>query len=77
MWARCPTATTHKLARLVYFMLPRGKTFIDQGQQRSEEQQRQLSIAALAGSQLGQRRKPQEVVLAHPDLRPRSRLILT
>jgi transposase len=41
------TATAHKLARMVYFMLTRGETFVDQGQQRYEEQQRQRSIAAL------------------------------
>ena len=41
------TATAHKLARLVYFMLTRGEDFVDQGQQRYEEQQHQRSIAAL------------------------------
>ena len=41
------TAAAHKLARLVYFMLTRGEAFVDQGQQRYEEQQRQRSIAAL------------------------------
>ena len=41
------TATAHKLARMVYFMLTRGEAFVDQGQQRYEEQQRQRSIAAL------------------------------
>lgn len=41
------TATAHKLARMVYFMLTRGETFVDQGQQRYEEQQRLRSIAAL------------------------------
>lgn len=41
------TATAHKLARMVYFMLTRGEDFVDQGQQRYEEQQRQRSIAAL------------------------------
>lgn len=44
---RANTATAHKLARMVYFMLTRGETFVDQGQQRYEEQQRQRSIAAL------------------------------
>ena len=44
---RANTATAHKLARMVYFMLPRGEAFGDQGQQRYEEQQRQRSIAAL------------------------------
>ena len=32
---------------LVYFMLTRGEAFVDQGQQRYEEQQRQRSIGAL------------------------------
>lgn len=41
------TATAHKLARMVYFMLTRGEAFVDQGQQRYEEQQRERSIAAL------------------------------
>ncbi len=41
------TATAHKLARMVYFMLTRGEDFVDQGQQRYDEQQRQRSIAAL------------------------------
>ncbi|RQS55800.1 IS110 family transposase [Burkholderia sp. Bp8963] len=44
---RANTAVAHKLARLVYFMLTRGEPFVDQGQQRYEEQQRQRSIAAL------------------------------
>ncbi|WP_041645493.1 IS110 family transposase [Aromatoleum aromaticum] len=44
---RANTAVAHKLARLVYFMLTRGEQFVDQGQQRYEEQQRQRSIAAL------------------------------
>ncbi len=38
--------SAHKLARMVYFMLTRGETFVDQGQQRYE-QQRERSIAAL------------------------------
>ena len=41
------TATAHKLARMVYFMLTRGEDFVDKGQQNYEEQQRQRSIAAL------------------------------
>ena len=44
---RANTATAHKLARMVYFMLTRGEAFVDQGQQRYEEQQRRRSIAAL------------------------------
>ena len=44
---RANTATAHKLARMVYFMLTRGETFVDQGQDRYEHQQRERSIAAL------------------------------
>jgi transposase len=44
---RANTAVAHKLARTVYFMLTRGEAFVDQGQQRYEEQQRQRSIEAL------------------------------
>jgi hypothetical protein len=44
---RANTATAHKPARTVYFMLTRGEQFVDQGQQRHEDQQRQRSIAAL------------------------------
>jgi transposase len=44
---RANTATAHKLARLVYFMLTRGEAFVDQGQKHYEEQQHQRSIAAL------------------------------
>jgi transposase len=44
---RANTAVAHKLARMVYFMLTRGDAFVDQGQQRYEEQQHQRSIAAL------------------------------
>jgi transposase len=44
---RANTATAHKLARMVYFMLTRGEAYVDEGQQHYEEQQRQRSIAAL------------------------------
>ena len=44
---RANTAVAHKLARMVYFMLTRGEAFVDQGQQRYEEQQQQRSVAAL------------------------------
>ena len=44
---RANTATAHKLARMVYFMLTRGEAFVDEGQQRYEEQQRERSVAAL------------------------------
>jgi transposase len=44
---RANTATAHKLARMVYFMLTRGEDYVDRGQQHYEELQRQRSIAAL------------------------------
>lgn len=44
---RANTATAHKLARMVYFMLTRGEAFVDQGQPRYEAQQRERNIAAL------------------------------
>jgi len=44
---RANTAAAHKLARMLYFMLTRGEAFVEQGQQRYEEQQRQRSVAAL------------------------------
>jgi len=44
---RANTATAHKLARMVYFMLTRGEAYVDQGQQHYEEQQRQRRTAAL------------------------------
>lgn len=44
---RANTAVAHKLARMIYFMLTRGETYVDKGQQNYEEQQRQRSIAAL------------------------------
>jgi transposase len=44
---RTNTAKAHRLARMVCFVLTRGETFVEQGQQRYEEQQRERSIAAL------------------------------
>lgn len=44
---RANTATAHKLARMVYFMLTRGEAFVDQGQEKYEALQRERSIAAL------------------------------
>lgn len=44
---RANTAVAHKLARLFYFMLTRGEQFVDEGQARYEEQQRQRSINSL------------------------------
>jgi len=61
---RANTATAHKLARMVYFMLTRGEAFVDEGQQRYEEHQRERSIAALKrrAAALGFRINPMEVV---------------
>ncbi|MDT4769200.1 IS110 family transposase ISCARN20 [compost metagenome] len=60
---RANTAVAHKLARMVYFMLTRGEAFVDQGQQRYEEEQRQRSIAALKrrAAALGFQLNPVEV----------------
>lgn len=60
---RANTAVAHKLARMVYFMLTRGEAFVDQGQQRYEEQQRERSIAALKrrAAALGFQLNPLEV----------------
>lgn len=44
---RANTATAHKLARMLYFMLTRGEDFVDQEQPRYEVQQRQRRIASL------------------------------
>ena len=44
---RASTATAHKLARMVDFMLTRGEAYVDQGQQHYGKKQRQRSIAAL------------------------------
>ena len=45
--AKAVTAAAHKLARMVYFTLTRGEEFVDQGQEKYEQQQRQRSDAAL------------------------------
>ena len=62
MKQRGNTAVAHKLARMVYFMMTRGEEFVDQGQQRYEEQQRERSIAALKrrAAALGFRINPME-----------------
>ena len=44
---RANTATAHKLARMVYFMLTRDEAFVDRDQQRYDQQQRQRSVVAL------------------------------
>lgn len=41
------TATAHKLARLIYRMLKHGQTYIDQGQERYEQQYQQRLINGL------------------------------
>jgi transposase len=47
----CPcavTAAAHKLARLLYTMLPKGKEYTDQGQEYYEERYRERVLRALA-----------------------------
>ena len=44
---RANTAPVYQLARMVCFMLTRGEGFVDQSQQRYQEQQRAHSVAAL------------------------------
>ena len=44
---RANTAVAHKLARMIYFMLTRGESYVDHGKPHQEEQQRERSIAAL------------------------------
>jgi transposase len=44
---RANTAVAHKLARMIYFLFTRGEAYVDQGQHRYEEQQRQRAIGAL------------------------------
>jgi hypothetical protein len=44
---RANMATAHKLTRMMYCMMTRGEAFVDQGQQQSEEQQRERSVSAL------------------------------
>ena len=41
------TATAHKLARLVYFMLTRGQAYVEAGQQYYEERYRERVVQAL------------------------------
>jgi transposase len=42
------TATAHKLARTIYLMLTRGQDYVEQGQARYEQQQRERHIRSLA-----------------------------
>ena len=44
---RANTATAHKLARMVYFMLTRGEAYVDRGQAHYEEQQ--IATGSVAG----------------------------
>lgn len=41
------TATAHKLARMIYFMLTKGEEFVDQGQQEYEKQYRDRTVRNL------------------------------
>lgn len=45
--AMANAATARKLARMFHFMLTRGEAFVERGQQRYEQQQRERSVAAL------------------------------
>ena len=53
---------------MVYLMLTRGEAFVDQGQQRWEDQQRQRAIAALKrrAAALGFQIDPTTVVASKP-----------
>lgn len=57
--SRANTAVAHKLVRMVYFMLARGEVFVDQGQQRYEEQQRSIAALKRRAKALGFRLEPQ------------------
>lgn len=46
--AKAITATAHKLARLVYFLLTRGQAYVDAGQQHYEERYQQRVVHSLA-----------------------------
>jgi transposase len=46
--AKAITATAHKLARLVYFMLTRGQAYVDAGQQHYEQRYQQQVVHYLA-----------------------------
>ena len=45
--AKAITATAHKLARLVYFMLTRGQAYVDSGQQHYEERYQKRMVQSL------------------------------
>jgi hypothetical protein len=60
------TASAHKLARLVYFILTRGQSFVEAGQDEYEERYRQRVVQNLTrrAQQLGFQLTPQETSLA-------------
>ena len=57
------TASAHKLARLVYFMLTKGQAFVEAGQDEYEERYRQRVVQNLTrrAHQLGFQLTPQEI----------------
>jgi hypothetical protein len=59
---KASTASAHKLARLVYFILTRGQSFVEAGQDEYEERYRQRVVQNLTrrAQQLGFQLTPQE-----------------
>jgi transposase len=57
------TASAHKLARLVYFMLTKGQAFVEAGQDEYEERYRQRVVQNLAkrACEMGFELKPKEL----------------
>jgi len=57
------TASAHKLARLVYFMLTKGQAFVEAGQDEYEERYRQRVVQNLAkrAREMGFELKPKEL----------------
>lgn len=57
------TASAHKLARLVYFMLTKGQAFVEAGQDEYEERYRQRVVQNLAkrAREMGFQLKPKEL----------------
>ena len=55
------TASAHKLARLVYFMLTRGQAFVEAGQDEYEERchQQMVQNLTIPAQQLGFQLSPQ------------------
>ena len=56
------TASAHKLARLVYFMLTKGRAFVEAGQEAYEAQQRLRMVHNLTkrAREMGFELKPKE-----------------